>query len=188
MTGLNISHESVWRMVQSAGTWARNRADGLSAAAKAESSAGTYATDILYEEMDGVYLSLQGKDRQENGPSKEMKVSIAYSGVCEDASGRRTLARYLMPGLSRRENSAATRKAFWLISMMWTVSSSVSLTAMAAHGFKRTWYRGTPISWTSSIATRLSVHMSMIGPAKYHFNLAARKKNSRWTGSHRGLH
>lgn len=92
MTGLNISHESVWRMVQSAGTWARNRADGLSAAAKEESSAGTYATDILYEEMDGVYLSLQGKDRQENGPSKEMKVSIAYSGVCEDASGRRTLA------------------------------------------------------------------------------------------------
>jgi len=79
-------------MVQSAGSWARNRADGLSAAAKAESSAGTYATDILYEEMDGVYLSLQGKDRQENGPSKEMKVSIAYSGVCEDAGGRRTLA------------------------------------------------------------------------------------------------
>lgn len=92
LTGLNISHESVWRIVQSAGSWEQNRVDGLAEAAKAESGAGTYETAVLYEEMDGVYLALQGKDRKEYGPSKEMKVSIAYSGVYEDASGRRTLA------------------------------------------------------------------------------------------------
>lgn len=92
MTGLNLSHESVWRIVQNAGTWEQARVDGLAAAVKAESSTGAYETPVLYEEMDGVYLALQGKDRQENGASKEMKVSIAYSGVYEDASGRRTLA------------------------------------------------------------------------------------------------
>ena len=43
-------------------------------------------------DLNGVYLALQGKDRLEHGPSKEMKVSIAYSGIYEDASGRRSLA------------------------------------------------------------------------------------------------
>lgn len=92
LTGLNMSHESVWRIVQNAGSWEQARVDGLAALAKAECGAGTYETPILYEEMDGVYLALQGKDRQEYGSNKEMKVSIAYSGVYEDASGRRTLA------------------------------------------------------------------------------------------------
>ena len=66
--------------------------DSLAAAAKAECGSGTYETPVLYEEMDGVYLALQGKDRLEHGPSKEMKVSIAYPGIYEDASGRRSLA------------------------------------------------------------------------------------------------
>lgn len=92
LTGLNLSHESVWRIVQNAGRWEQARVEGLAAAAKAEAGAGTYKTPVLYEEMDGVYLALQGRDREEYGPSKEMKVSIAYSGVNEDASGRRRLA------------------------------------------------------------------------------------------------
>lgn len=92
LTGLNMSHESVWRIVQNAGSWEQARVDRLAAAAKAESGGGTYETPVLYEEMDGVYLVLQGKDRQEHGSGKEMKVSIAYSGVYEDASGRRRLA------------------------------------------------------------------------------------------------
>ena len=92
LTGLNLSHESVWRIVQNAGSWEQARVDTLAAAAKAERGAGTYETPVLYEEMDGVYLALQGKDRLEHGRGKEMKVSIAYSGICEDASGRRSLA------------------------------------------------------------------------------------------------
>lgn len=92
LTGLNLSHESVWRIVQEMGHWALNRVDDLAAAAEAGHGAGVYETPVLYEEMDGVYLALQGKDREEYGSSKEMKVSIAYSGVYADASGRRVLA------------------------------------------------------------------------------------------------
>lgn len=92
LTGLNMSHESVWRIVQSAGSWEQDRVDRLAKAAESSRGTGTYETPVLYEEMDGVYLALQGKDRAEHGPSKEMKVSIAYSGVHEDASGRRSLA------------------------------------------------------------------------------------------------
>lgn len=92
LTGLNLSHESVWRIVQNAGSWEQTRVEVLAAAAKAERGAGTYETPVLYEEMDGVYLALQGKDRREHGSSKEMKMAIAYSGVHEDGSGRRNLA------------------------------------------------------------------------------------------------
>ena len=92
LTGLSLSHESVYRIVQNAGSWEQARVDSLAAAAKAECGSGTYETPVLYEEMDGVYFALQGKDRLEHGPSKEMKVSIAYSGIYEDASGRRSLA------------------------------------------------------------------------------------------------
>ena len=92
LTGLNLSRKNVWRIVQNAGNWEQARVGGLAAAAKAERGAGTYEMPVLYEEMDGVYLALQVTYRLEYGPSKEMKVSIAYSGVYEDASGRRSLA------------------------------------------------------------------------------------------------
>ena len=65
--------------------------ENLAAAAKAENGTGTYETLVLYEEMDGVYLALQGQDRKEYGSSKELKLSIAYSGIHEDANGRRRL-------------------------------------------------------------------------------------------------
>ena len=41
-------------------------------------------TEILYEEADGIWLKLQGKDRQENGADKEMKAGIAYDGVLKE--------------------------------------------------------------------------------------------------------
>ena len=56
---------------------------------------GCVVTDILYEENDGVWLKLQGKDRKASGPSKEMKAGIAYDGVtwqnCKDGKKRGTL-------------------------------------------------------------------------------------------------
>lgn len=91
LTGLNLSHESVWRIVQNAGSWEQARVETLAAAAKAGRGAGTYETPVLYEETDGVYLALQGKDRLEHGPGREMKVSTAYSGIYENASGPRSL-------------------------------------------------------------------------------------------------
>ena len=35
LTGLSLSHESVWRIVQNAGSWEQARVDSLAAAAKA---------------------------------------------------------------------------------------------------------------------------------------------------------
>ena len=41
LTGLSLSHESVWRIVQNAGSWEQARVDSLAAAAKAECGSGT---------------------------------------------------------------------------------------------------------------------------------------------------
>ena len=66
LTGLKLSHESVWRIVQSVGSWEQTRVDALAAAAKAECGAGSYETPVLYEEMDGVYLTIIGNRMKHN--------------------------------------------------------------------------------------------------------------------------
>ena len=56
---------------------------------------GCVESKILYEENDGIWLKLQGKDRKEYGKSKEMKVGIAYDGATwerqKSGKPRRTL-------------------------------------------------------------------------------------------------
>lgn len=101
-------------IVQNAESWKQERVDGLASAAKAENGAGTYETPVLYEEMDGVYLNLQGKDRQEYGPSKEMRVSIVYSGVHEDAGGRRSLSNKVSYASFEQEKTSAATPRVWL--------------------------------------------------------------------------
>ena len=81
MTGQTISHMAAWTVVQTFGTYvdeAEHRAAELAAAKK---GAGTLEAKVLFEEQDGIYLSLQGKDRKKYGDIKEMKVSIAYDGA-----------------------------------------------------------------------------------------------------------
>lgn len=72
LTGLNLIHQIVWRIVENAGSWELGTAyaEVLAEAAKAERGAGTCEISVQYEKMDGVYLSLQGKDRLEHGPGK----------------------------------------------------------------------------------------------------------------------
>lgn len=82
MTGQTISHTAAWSVVQSVGKQVdaqEKRAAEL--AAKGEGS-GDIETQVLFEEQDGVWLSLQGQDlKDNNGERKEMKLSIAYDGA-----------------------------------------------------------------------------------------------------------
>ena len=81
MTGLTLSPQGVWDVVQKLGAYRGEQLERLSELAKAKKSEGCIETKLLYEEDDGVWLPLQGKDRKKYGPSKEMKVGIAYDGV-----------------------------------------------------------------------------------------------------------
>ena len=90
----SISHETVWNVTQEMGKRKLEEIEAKAALAEQKKGAGTTETEILYEEADGIWLKLQGKDRQENGTDKEMKAGIAYDGVlqekCKDGF-RRTL-------------------------------------------------------------------------------------------------
>ena len=80
-TGLSISHQSVWNIVQRMGEREQERVNRHTELMQAKQGIGTIETPILYEENDGIWLHMQGKDRKANGKSKEMKVGIAYDGV-----------------------------------------------------------------------------------------------------------
>lgn len=73
-TGLDITHQAVWNIVQQMGQ------EQIEENQKPH-SIGNIESKILYEEADGDWLNLQGEDRKNYGKSKEMKIGIAYDGV-----------------------------------------------------------------------------------------------------------
>ena len=91
LTGQSISHTGAWKVTQALGE--RVDVEEREAAARAKSSQGrgTKETKLLFEEQDGVYLTLQGKDRKEMGKSAEMKIAIAYTGAIETGTDRYNL-------------------------------------------------------------------------------------------------
>lgn len=80
-TGLDISHQAVWEIVQEQGSRENAKTAKLAGLLKENKLVGSIETKLLYEEADGDWLKLQGKDRRKYGTSKEMKIGIAYDGV-----------------------------------------------------------------------------------------------------------
>ena len=93
-TGLTITGQGVWDIIQKLGESQASLVQRHAELAQLHKGTGALVTKLLYEENDGIWLKLQGKSRQEHGPSKEMKVGIAYDGVQweeTEAGKRRTL-------------------------------------------------------------------------------------------------
>ena len=80
-TGLSISAQGVWNIVQKMGEAQKTRIERHVELAQHSQGVGVLETKLLYEENDGIWLKLQGKDRKQYGKAKEMKVGIAYPGV-----------------------------------------------------------------------------------------------------------
>lgn len=89
LTGQTISHQTAWSITQETGGRVRVREETLAAQVRQNKGIGKLESKILYEEADGIWLKLQGKDRKTYGPSKEMKAAIAYSGVEQNGKRRR---------------------------------------------------------------------------------------------------
>ena len=92
-TGLNISAQGVWDIIQKLGESQVSLVQRHAELAQYHKGTGALVTKLLYEENDGIWLKLQGRSRQEHGPAKEMKVGIAYDGVqwAETKSGTRRI-------------------------------------------------------------------------------------------------
>ena len=94
-TGLSMSAQGAWNIVQKLGESQMTRIERHAELAQHGQGVGILETKLLYEENDGIWLKLQGKDRKQYGKDKEMKMGIAYPGVrwklCKSGKKRRTL-------------------------------------------------------------------------------------------------
>ena len=95
MTGLSISAQGVWNIIQQIGKNNRKKIETYSEQAKKHQITGAIESKIIYEENDGIWIKLQGQSRKDYGASREMKVGIAYDGatwkIGKDRKKRRTL-------------------------------------------------------------------------------------------------
>ena len=112
-TGQSISAMGVWNVIQALGEKVVEEEKELVAANKQGLIQGTEITRVLFEEADGVYLSLQGKDRKKNYKGKaEMKVAVAYEGWRKRGKDRYELSnKVVVAGFSKAKEFHEYREA-----------------------------------------------------------------------------
>jgi hypothetical protein len=79
-TNSNLSHTTAWNVIQKVGLKLNEKEQHLVDRYEHGKLNGDREVDVLFQEADGVWLSMQGKDRPKKGSKKEMKVAINYEG------------------------------------------------------------------------------------------------------------
>lgn len=81
LTNQTISHQGVWNVVQAVGEKQKEAEEKLVEAFENDRLSGDKKIPILFEEADGIWLSMQGKSRKNSSKGKkEMKVGVIYEG------------------------------------------------------------------------------------------------------------
>lgn len=80
-TNQTISHQGVWNIVQAVGEKQAEAERAVQKAYKNNQLKGSREIPVLFEEADGLWLSMQGKSRKNKSHGKkELKIGIAYEG------------------------------------------------------------------------------------------------------------
>ena len=113
MTGQTISTMGVWNVIQALGEQVCEEEKELAEAYTKGQIKGEKKSPVLFEEADGVYIRLQGKDRKRMGQDKaELKVGIAYSGWRKTGLDRYTLEdKVAVAGFSKAKEFHEYREA-----------------------------------------------------------------------------
>lgn len=113
MTGLPISHTGVWNIMQVLGEKLEGDEKRLVDSNKNNQLKGEREVPVLFEEADGVWINLQGKDRKRRGfPKAEMKAAIAYDGWKHEGSGRYSLnGKVVTAGFEKASDFQKNREA-----------------------------------------------------------------------------
>lgn len=77
--GQSISHGGVWNLLQQIGERISEEEVHAVKQMEADEAPGEASIGVLFEEMDGVWLRMQGKDHKK-APKQEMKVCTLYEG------------------------------------------------------------------------------------------------------------
>jgi hypothetical protein len=113
MTDQTISAMGVWNVVQSLGEKVCEEEKELVELHKAGRLHGEKEVPVLFEEADGVYVSLQGEDRKKSRQGKaEIKVGIAYDGWKKTGKDRYELPdKVVTAGFAKAKEFHAYREA-----------------------------------------------------------------------------
>lgn len=79
-TNASLSHTTAWNVIQKIGEKLKEREEQLVNKYEQGRLSGKREIDVLFQEADGVWLSMQGKDRPKKGRKKEMKIAVNYEG------------------------------------------------------------------------------------------------------------
>ena len=113
MTGQTISAMGVWNVIQALGAKVCEEEKELTEAHKQGKVCGEKESPVLFEEADGVYIKLQGKDRKNARQDKaEVKTGIAYDGWKQTGQDRYQLVnKVVVAGFSPAKEFHACREA-----------------------------------------------------------------------------
>lgn len=81
--GQTVSHGGVWHLIQQLGERIAEEEKVTVSEMNADQAKGTAVIPVLFEEMDGVWLRMQGKNHKRM-KKQEMKVSVMYEGWEKD--------------------------------------------------------------------------------------------------------
>lgn len=109
--GQTISHGGVWNLIQNLGGRISKEEDSLVSRMNADELKGERVTRMLFEEMDGVWLRMQGKNHKKK-PKQEMKVAVAYEGWEKDGKHNSRLSNKIVcAGMEKAPEFHAKREA-----------------------------------------------------------------------------
>lgn len=113
MTGQTISAVGVWNVIQALGESVCEEEAQLVEEHKKGHIRGKKEVPVLFEEADGVYVKLQGKDRKNSSQDKaEIKVGIAYDGWKKTGKDRYELSdKVVVAGFAGAKEFHAYREA-----------------------------------------------------------------------------
>ena len=113
MTGQTISAMGVWNVIQVLGEKVCEDEAELTEAYKKGQVKGKREVPVLFEEADGVYIKLQGKDRKKEKQDKsEIKIGIAYDGWRKSGPDRYALEnKVVAAGFSKAKEFQEYREA-----------------------------------------------------------------------------
>jgi len=109
--GQSISHGGAWNLVQKLGERISKEEEHAVKQMDAGQAKGEAVAPVLFEEMDGVWLSMQ--DRNHKGKKKqEMKVFTMYEGWAEESGGRSSLVgKEMLAGMEKSDEFHRKREA-----------------------------------------------------------------------------
>lgn len=121
LTNQTISHQAVWNIVQAAGEKQLEVEKGVVEAFKKNELKGSKEVPILFEEADGLWLSMQGKSRKKASKGrKELKIGVVYeawearypSSKEYQTVGKMAFAGYIKPEAMKELRDAAIAQRY----------------------------------------------------------------------------